>query len=280
MDDLLYWVNERDRMRVRKREGVLPYSKDPIMAGTRWCNVRREDDRVTIWIHNNWLTQKTDPHVMSFAMCVARMVNWPDTLDELGFPFEWNPYKFREVLAARKLRGDKVWTSAYMITGGYSEGGYSKETIIARVLNGAYERLCYPNSPNRILPGDTLESAWTKIQTPGIGSFLAAQVVADLKHTQPLAQAKDWDYWCAVGPGSTKGLNFLHDRPQERTINQKDFVREVNEVGTLLRHAGFALDAQNVQNCLCEFHKYVKIKYYNGRAKSRYTPNGIRSYST
>lgn len=268
LDDLLYWVNEREQMRIRKESGTRPYSTDPIMAETRWCNVRREDDRVTDWIHRNWLNQQVHPDTMAFAMCVARMVNWPDTLVELGFPYEWGPHSFIATLAARKARGDKVWTSAYMITGGYSAGGESKEVIIARVLTGAHDRLTHPKT--RINAGDTLEEAWHKIQTPGIGSFLAAQVVADLKHTTPLQHAKDWNYWCAVGPGSTKGLNFLHDRPPHHAINQKDFVKEVNEVRELLRHSGWDLDAQNVQNCLCEFHKFIKIKYHGGRAKTRY----------
>ncbi len=275
LDDLLYWINERDRMRIRKNEGALPYSQDPIMAGTRWCNVRREDDRVTRWIHDNWLSRNTQPDVMTFAMTVARMVNWPDTLEELGFPYDWSPDQFAAVLKGRKGRGDKVWTSAYMITGGYSAGGESKEVIIARVLDGAHKKLF--DRKGRITSDDTLESAWYKLQSPGIGSFLAAQIVADLKHAHPLRHAKDWNYWCAVGPGSTKGLNFLHDRPQEYSINQKDFVNEVNEVRDLLRHSAWVLDAQNVQNCLCEFHKFIKIKYFGGRAKSRYTA-AIRSY--
>jgi hypothetical protein len=273
LDDLLYWINERDRMRIRKQEGVLPFSTDPIMAETRWCNVRREDDKVTMWIHQNWLNRNTYPDVMSFAMCVARMVNWPDTLDELGFPYEWDPNHFIDVIAARKGREEKVWTSAYMITGGFSAGGESKEVIIARVLDGAHKNLF--SKTGRITTDDTLESAWHKVQTPGIGTFLAAQVIADLKHAHPLRHAKDWNYWCAVGPGSTKGLNFLHDRPQEHAIPQDRFVKEVAEVRELLRHSGWALDAQNVQNCLCEFHKFIKIKYHGGRAKSRYRPNQI-----
>lgn len=272
VDDLLYWVQEREKMRIRKESGDEPYpigwSNDPIMATTRWCNVHREDDRVTKWIHQNWLSRNVEPDVRSFSMCVARMVNWPDTLEEMMFPYVWVPDAFIDVLARRKARGDKVWTSAYMITGGFSAGGESKEVIIARVLDGAHKRLTNRNT--RITSGDTLESAWEKIKTPGIGSFLAAQIVADLKFAHPLDAAKDWHTWCAVGPGSSQGLNFLHDRTQLQSIPQKQFVNEVNEVRELLGHAGVTLDAQNVQNCLCEFHKYVKIKYHGGRAKSGY----------
>lgn len=274
LDELFYWVNERERMRVRRKEGrPPPWSDDPIMAETRWCNVHREDDKVTEWIHRNWLNRITYTDVMSFAMTVARMVNWPDTLDELGFPYEWDPEHFIKVIGERKGRGDKVWTSAYMITGGFSAGGESKEVIIARVLTGAHKRLTYPGT--RIDGDDTLESAHAKIMTPGIGTFLAAQVVADLKHTHPLRHAKDWNYWCAVGPGSSQGLNILHDRPILQAVPQAQFLKEVNEVRELLRHQGTVLDAQNTQNCLCEFHKFVKIKHLGGRAKSRYRPQHV-----
>ena len=225
---------------------------------------------MTRWIHTNWLHRNRHPDTIAFAMCVARMVNWPETLSELGFPDdgEWDPAHFIKALGDRKARGDKVWTSAYMITGGYSAGGESKEVIIARVLDRVHSRLHHYQT--KINQDDTLASAWEKVQSPGIGSFLAAQVIADLKHVYPLLRAKDWNFWCAVGPGSTKGLNFLYDRPQEHTIKQDVFINEVNEIREVLRNAGWVLDAQNVQNCLCEFHKYVKIRYYGGRAKSGY----------
>lgn len=270
LDDLLFWVNERERIRKLKITGANPpWTSDPVLSTYRFCNVRREDDRVTKWIHDNWLRPNMNHPHLAFAMGVARMVNLPETLAEVGFPEVWLPKLFEDTLYCRKLRGDKVWTSAYMITGGYSKGGESKEVIIARVLDALYAQL--NTTHGFIARGDSLEVAAEKVRVPGIGSFLSGQIVADLKWSTLLWNCKDWKYWCTPGPGSTMGLNFLHDR-ENRAIGERQFIDEVNEVRELIRHSGFDLCAQNTQNCLCEFSKYVRAKHYGQRLKSTYKP--------
>lgn len=274
LDDLLFWVTERDEIR-KKKELKLPkpWTDNPILQTYRFCNVYREDDRVTKWIHENWLlSAEWRGHInMPFAMCVARMVNLPETLEELGFPQGWEPGRFIEVLASRKSTGLKVWTSAYMITGGYSAGGESKEVIIARVLSQAYKNL--NNTATAIAKGDSLDVAASKIVCPGIGSFLSAQVVADLKYDAILLEAKDWSTWCSPGPGSTMGLNFLHGRDPGTNTTEERFMKEVHEVQAILKkEIQFDLCAQNTQNCLCEFSKYVRAKHFGRRLKSRYVP--------
>jgi hypothetical protein len=156
-----------------------------------------------------------------------------------------------------------------MITGGYSEGGEAKEVIIARVLTNLYSRL----KDNPIVKGDSLESADRKLTTPGIGTFLRGQILADLKMGyMPLEFAKDWDTWCAVGPGSTAGLNYLHNR-NPCILPANVFIKEVNELRPIIERAtGISLCAQNTQNCLCEFSKFVRTKYYGGKPKSQYRP--------
>ena len=268
LDDLMFWVGERERIRIKKeRRERRPWSSDVILNTYRFCNVERERDTVTKWIHTNWLHPNLNDPTLPMALAVARMVNWPDTLADLGYPRVWNPHHFIMTLEARKLTGLKVWTAAYMITGGYSAGGEAKEAIIARVLTGLHSQL----AKIPILDSDSLEVAAEKLKTPGIGSFLSAQIVADLKFAPLLSKAKDWSTWCAPGPGSTMGLNFLHGRGN-KAIGEKQFINEVNEVRELLAAAGVHIDAQNTQNCLCEFSKYVRAKHFGDRLKSGYTP--------
>jgi hypothetical protein len=68
------------------------------------------------------------------------------------------------------------------------------------------------------------------------------------------------------------GLNFLHERQELTSLNDAQFRKEVNEVRLILKDAGVHLDAQNVQNCLCEFSKYVRAKHFGRRLKSGFTP--------
>lgn len=275
IDDLVYWVKEREAMRVRRESGEPPpWTTSQIMANNRWCNVRREDDKVTRWIFQNFMPHRDNQGSIPFAMCLARLVNWPDTLALLGYPNEgWTPLyreRFLDVFFNLRSEGTKAWTGAYMVTGGYSKGGEPKEQIIARVLDGAAKQ-CTRFVNDR---PQTLAEAANILSTPGMGQFLVAQVIADLKNTSILKDASDWWTWCAPGPGSTMGLNFIHGRRRTQNIAPSDFIKEVNVIRTIIENeTGLQLCAQNTQNCLCELSKYIRAKYYGERLKNRYVPS-------
>jgi hypothetical protein len=277
LDDLLHWITERENIRVKKTFELTPppWTDDPIIANNRWCNVYREDDKVTKWIMEKWIPHQRSIHDQNLpiALCIARLVNWPDTLEQLGYPEHgWTPvYRqhFLDTFANRRKMGQKSWTGAYMVTGGFSAGGETKEVIIARVLDGASDKCdgFIIDRPKR------LSEAAMILSTPGIGPFLVAQVIADLKHTGHLRHAIDYMDWCAPGPGSMMGLNFIHDRPRAQSIGGKQFIEEVNEIQRFIAdNLKLELCAQNTQNCLCELSKYVRAKYFNERLKNSYIP--------
>lgn len=267
--DLLHWIHERERVRIKKEQQDWgpPYTTDPIIQTTRFCNVHREDDKVTKWLRRNWYEPHESSPNLAFSACLARVVNWPTTLGVLGFPTDWSSARFISQMTDLSGGGsNKIWGGAYMVTGGYSAGGETKQVIMARVLDEAFLNTKAINS------NDTLQEAFNVVQqTPGLGTFLAAQVVADLKYTPLLSESPDWQTFCAPGPGSTMGLNFLHSRPPTKGISEKQFSQEVNSLSDWLRaNHGIDLTAHDTQNCLCEFSKYVRIKYFGGRAKTGY----------
>ena len=268
-EDVLYhWIQEREKVRIRREEERRPppWTTDQIIRTTRFCNIRREDDRVTRWIKDNWRDPYRHHENLAFSMCLARTVNWPDTLAKLGFPEVWDRDRFIYVMDSLNQAGTKAWTGAYMVTGGFSKGGETKQTIIARVLDEA-QPMC--KTIKKSMP---LGQAYEIIRTArGLGTFLAAQVIADLKYTPLLEYADDWWTFCAPGPGSSRGLNYLHERLPTTSINATQFSKEVNELRPMIAYnTGYDLTAHDTQNCLCEFSKYVRIKYYKGRAKAQY----------
>jgi hypothetical protein len=266
--DLYHWIRERESVRIKREEERRPppWTTDQIIRTTRFCNIRREDDKVTRWIKDNWRDPYRHHENLAFSMCVARTVNWPLTLGSLGFPEVWSHDRFVQQMDALSENGFKIWTGAYMVTGGFSKGGETKQEIIARVLDDAFHHC------RTIRKSMKLEDACRIIQcSRGLGSFLAAQVIADLKYTPLLEYADDWWTFCSPGPGSSRGLNYLHGRPPGQSINATQFSKEVNEIRVLISHnTGYDLTAHDTQNCLCEFSKYVRIKYYKGRAKAQY----------
>lgn len=245
------YMKEREHVRILKDAGEpKPWTKDPMLLNYRFCNVRREDDAVTRWIKTNWRDPYAEHHNLYIAMILARLLNWPDTLEDIGFPEKWDYKRYLTKLQNRKMRGERLHTGAYMVTAGGRP--IPKEEAICDMVHGFYRAKYRPEY------GDSLRSVWIKMQAQGVGgmgSFIAAQVVADLKHTPLLALAQDWRVFCAPGPGSQNGLNWLLDRTGE--WKQEEFQEAVN----YLRGKGklpYDLCAQDVQNNLCELSKYTR----------------------
>lgn len=257
---LKFWIEERENIRRAKERGdPKPWTADPIMRTNRFCNVHREDDKVTRWIRDNWRLPYAGHPNMVGAMAMARLVNWPDTLAELGFPEQWNREHFIRVIADRKARGEKSWTGAYMITAELGAGSPTKEVSVAKTLDWFFEESW---------DLDTCYDAWLDFQeAPRVGSFISAQIVADLKHTPALSNASDKMTFCAPGPGSTRGMNWLIGVDGASAWAQQDFEEGVNMLREECANVE-PMDAQDMQNCLCELFKYVR-----GSSRSKY-PGG------
>lgn len=271
LSELAYWIDERRMILMRRREGMKkPWTQDPILQSYRFCNVRREDDTVTIWIRENWRDYFNGHENMAFAMLLARLVNWPDTLRVLGFPQEprWDGETFVARMHDRQMAQEKVFSGAYIVsTNGMAMD--KAEYLNEHVLTPAFQ-------PLRSLPTSSLEDAYNYLlNLNGVGSFIAGQVIADLKHTSVLCNAPDWMLWCAKGPGSMRGLNRVRGLPLGNKWQNRYFITELADLRDQLmkdywHKIGDALCLQDLQNCLCEFDKYQRTKLGEGRPRATY----------
>ena len=204
-NQLLYWISEREAIRIRRANGEPPpWTKDEILRDWSFCNVRREADRTTRWIADNWRAPHAHDPDLWFAMVVARFVNWPDTLAALGYPTPWDPDHFLKVLNTRKENGEVCFGPAYNI----SNGG--KTTAKAEhFVQQVFAPLWGPLTRKRLRPrdDDTLHSFYGRLTAmPGFGSFMAGQVVADMMYVPPLKHAPDWMTFAVPGPDRNEGL--------------------------------------------------------------------------
>jgi ParB-like chromosome segregation protein Spo0J len=274
---LLYWMGEREAIRQRRAAGdPPPWTDDLILRDWSFCNVRREDDRVTRWIAANWREpHATDPDLF-FAMCVARFVNWPDTLATLGFPVPWDAERFLSVMAARKTRGEKCYHMAYRIRADNKTGLDTPAYQVRDVFNPLWEARERLRPKRNYWPSQTL-AEWHRLLSDfhGLGGgFMSGQVVADIKYVAPLRDAPDWMTFVVPGPGSEKGLNHVLGRPAETKWRnedhwRKEFRRLEEAIAPELDRIGSGrLSSQDLQNCLCEFSKYKR-----GKTKERFEPH-------
>lgn len=270
---LLYWMRERNAIYLKRQRGEpKPWTSDPILQSYRFCNVYREQDTVTKWIAKNWRDpyDDIDPDLW-FAMCVARLVNWPETLEEIGYPVPWEPSWFCDVLHGRRYDDKKVFSGAYIV----STNGWAMDKadyLAQRVLTPLWEA----RATLRPLKADTLASYHARLtRFNGMGSFMAAQVVADLKYVSPLSAAKDWYVWAASGPGSRRGLNRVLGRPVRSPWKEANWLKELQILHDKILRVKLGegmptLHAQDLQNCLCEFDKYMRTHNGEGRPRSTY----------
>lgn len=265
IDELAYWINERERIREEKENGYpKPWSEDPVFQTTYFCNVHREDDKVTRWIKDNWRTFYPHPNT-EFAMVMARLINWPPSLEILGFPAVWSMDGYLKRF--QDIEGKK-WGNAYVIT---THGRkMPKDEFVFGMLAEIFPTV------NRLRKLKTCEEAFEFLKKyDGLGSFLSAQVVADLKNipNHPLSAAVDKYSFVAPGPGSLRGLSwFFDEKVTARNFHEKIEMAYRSTIPYVNRSVG-TIDMQDFQNCLCEFDKYCRVRNGTGRSKRLYHGN-------
>lgn len=265
----LYFISERESVRKKKEAGMpRPWTDDEILNTYRFCNVRRMDDRVSQWLLKNWYQPNPNHHNMVLACTIARTINYPETLEELGFPRTWDPNHFLEVVRDRKRRGEQVFNCAYIVsTNGLV--GEKVKILLDRVLTPISEFKLEQTTRMEVLARSLLKY-W------GISTFLAGQITADMRHAYQGGWV-DRKYWAYVGPGSRRGLNRLLGKPVSAGMSQSAFEEPFRMVRKLIQKKlpkiYDRLEAIDMQNCLCEFDKYERALHKEGRPKQQYRPS-------
>ena len=267
MKDFFKFISERHQIYLNRKTGMpFPWTEDEILQTYSFCNVFRELDTVTIWIRENWREPYADHPNLPFAMAMARQINWTDTLAEIGFPEEWNPEHAKNVMRARQLKKEKVYTGAYMLTG--TLGGPKIDQTIDKILTPLYE-----DQP--LIDNNSLENTWREyLRYKGFAKFISYEVVTDLRHTKHLNQAKDIMTWANAGPGAKRGLNRIFGRDIKTPLKNEQSNYEMMDLldysVTMLPPHVPALEMRDIEHSLCEFDKYERTRLNQGRPRAKY----------
>ena len=287
--ELFSFMRERQSIYVKKESNSpKPWTKDPILQQYRFCNVYREQDKVTRWIAEYWRDAHSKERDLWFAMIVARLLNLPHSLIMLSWPIPWNERDFIKTLHAEQKRGNNVFNAAYIVsTNGISmdKVEYIAKLVLTPIWK-AREKITpiIRNETLGTIPPPTLAQVHTTLtHFNGLGSFLAAQVIADLKYVEPLKSAVDWWTWAASGPGSRRGLNRICHHDVQDGWNEATWLAQLQElqkqINSLIQNTLTVnrnqrilspVHAQDLQNCLCEWDKYERVRLGQGRPKQKY----------
>jgi hypothetical protein len=275
VDALCYWIEEREFIRLARKNGQkAPWTRDDLLMWYRWCNVVRMDDRVSKWLLE-WHRRVPEANLQNrlVALAAGRLLNWPPTLDELDYPFPYRHEEWTKALLARKAQGEKIFTGAYIINGAL--GGDKIIQVTEKVLQPLWEmRKRCPAYP------ETMLEMWTYLEgRPGLGSFMAGQIVADMRWVHPELPWSDKMTWAPRGPGSIRGANRLIGQPLSNSMPYNEWLevvqRAMGHVAKRLPKIAQRMELMDMQNCLCEYDKYQRLKRGEGSVRAKYHPNRI-----
>jgi hypothetical protein len=298
------WARERHAMYLRRKFYELdpPWSENPVMANTRWCNVYRELDKVTQWFMYNVYKPNIGNENLWFAAMICRYINYPDSIKDLmnagclGLSGRWDWEKAAKVLDARKQAKKQFVTGAYLVNS-VSSSDFpewivgSKPHVVCYRLNGAWQR-------RKVLQEEfksTLEQAYNAFSSvAGFGPFLSYQCLVDLTYyPQWLKKAPDLNTFNSAGPGTRRGLGRIFDgtRKGDFEAHSQEWCTarlvELHAMGKDPKYwpqtgeknmgNGWApLSVSNLSSLACETDKYFRLVLQEGKTRSRYIPDTDR----
>lgn len=280
---LEHWIIEREKIRLaRKKNQKRPWTSDPILQNYRFCNVRRMDDKVSMWLLKNWYEPHFNHPLMLPAVALARFVNNPESLaliTEIVFSDVWRPHEIGEALRAYRDEGGTVFNGAYMVRG--NDGQDKISSVLDFYVNSLF--VAHGHDPGHHLTRSSMEKTHANINACyGFGSFMAGQIVADLRWAVEGTWA-DRHTWAPIGPGSKRGMNRLLKQDLNAKLSQEVFLDALTELRISLKHSlrsslspGWLskLECHDYQNCLCEFDKYERVLWGEGKPKQKYNGRG------
>ncbi len=271
-----FFAYARERYQIyRRREAQLlpPYTTDPILQHYRFCNIFREDDTTTAWFRENVRDPYRESTGIAWATVIFRWFNRIETGEILlrrNLLFDWNEHRARKHLSGL----DQLVTGAFMIK---TPARMTKLEGLIWCINNVMEQKVELGMMMR--EAETLEWAHSQLKRfPYLGSFMAYEIVTDLRHTDLLCNATDINSWASAGPGAARGLGrVFHGDPDHFNYNSKRDQAAMQEGMVKLLVWSWHPDnwpdfwptweMREVEHTLCEFDKYERTRLGRGRPK-------------
>lgn len=273
----LYWIEERHQIFLRRQRGeAKPWTDDEIFQTVFFTNPYRENDKTTTWFRKNVREPLRNNPAVVFATICFRWFNLIETGERLITPpnllLDWDKEEAIHCLQ----KADRVFTGAYIIAGGKG----SKLEAVCNLIDEVWivGRDYLPEFLN--LGTKSMRRVCERLQVfQGIGGFMAYEITCDLRYTKFLENAPDRMTWCNPGPGSLRGIYRIHGREFPKGDNStrlpvpKEWPLWTKELLTTVQTKLSSMppfEMREIEHSLCEFDKYERILWGDGRSKRRF----------
>jgi len=280
------WISERHSIYQKRAAGEIPpWTKDKILQDYKFTNPFRENDKVTIWMRENWTNpnkHKSCEEII-FNCCLFRMIGTIEFATEHKWVGEtWDPKHTKSIIENRLKNKSKTFTGAYIITNQGIKAPKS-EVVVDNFLKPIWEnKKALEKTATEHLSLQKMHQELSKHRGWGGGGFMSYEVVTDLNYTSVLEKATDKMEWANAGPGAVRGLNRIHNRKLEKALKQDQCNIEMRDLllfgkensyikSVVLKNININdIDMRTIEHSLCEWDKYERVRLGQGRPRSKY----------
>lgn len=247
----LDFVAERHKVwEARQRGDAQPWTEDPVLATRKFTNIFRLLDPGSQFVMTDLMC---DNEFEFLLRCLLyRITNRPEAWRafEGEVSLAHRPVEFRQHMHDYKASGGQVFSGAYMIWGG-TEKGVDKIDHVFGVLDGALSGVA------DFLMADTQRERFEALEgCRGMGPFNAMQVLTDFGYGTEFRENE----FVIPGPGARKGATALGLTGEDAIEWGYEALQDLDPLPMVWGsgNRGHFLSKMDVQNCLCEFSKYVR----------------------
>lgn len=253
--DFFDFVKERHAMYERRQAGLPQdqWTTDSTLATRKFTNVFRWLDPGSQFVITDLLPEVNMRDAL-FRCALYRYTNWPDTWiwmkQQLGhYPGEADLPWTLDLLQSRREQGHQMFSGAYMIIPQPGRKGDKLEQVVqvvGDIMSGATEFLVSTSQAERHV---------SLISHYGVGDFLGLQILTDFMYR--FGDPGSEDEFVVPGPGSNRGTRLFAPRHDAASVIRWAHKALLNDSAcpTL---SGRQPSVMDVQNCFCEYSKFVK----------------------
>jgi len=275
-------MKERESIRFLKEAGSpWPWTQDEILRTYKFTNVKREHDRTTRWMRDNWTKPNANRHSAEilFNCALFRYFGTTEFAQAIGWQTEFGSAAVRsdikQIARERLSSKQRVFTGAYVIT---NQGlSLPKEEVVVdyflQPFWGASDRLSVMAAETK--SWRAVASEMRRLQGFGGSGFMTKEILQDALNSGVFKNGcDDRNTYCPVGPGARRGLNRVFDREIKHQQTEEKFLEEM--IMLFSQRADFwpkdyvKLELHDIQFQLCEYDKKERVRLGQGRPRSKY----------
>jgi len=220
---------ERQRIYCYKTLGFArPYTQDKQFDTWFFCNVFRDQDKVTKWIVENVCKPYADMDNLWRKVILARRLSRISSLEAVqkagGFA---DISKAKPILKYLVAVGEPIITNAFVMGIPDPSLGDNKVDYMFNLIEFYWQEGILPDA----LKTNSVEKVTRALmKAPNMGGFLSYEVATDFTYTRYLRNATDLKTWANPGPGCVRGLNVLCNGHEDIGIDKRNTLPIMREL--------------------------------------------------